>query len=165
MDYTTIVAPPYRWVESYPAAFDKDKLVNMEGETVLDPVAGWDKGDLGIRTGSFTKRGNTEQDKEKMRNTAKFILLACNSHISLVRTLTEVLEYTPDPLSTAEEVTESYRRTARTALAKLAEMEKILHASLSPTEETKRVEKENAYYSLANAPNRRRLEREKSGEY
>jgi hypothetical protein len=42
---------PWRWTPE--DTRDKDKLTGANGEPVLSPVSGWDKRDLGIRTGKW----------------------------------------------------------------------------------------------------------------
>ena len=56
---------PWKWTTT---TRDKDKLIDANGKDVLSPVVGWDRTDLGIRTGEWGI--NNEGEKVARANAA-----------------------------------------------------------------------------------------------
>ena len=77
---------PWHWEEEPAGAVDKEALVSADGTRVLWPVTGWDRGDVGIRTGDWPKKGEDALPKAN----AAFIVLACNAHDALVEAVTHL---------------------------------------------------------------------------
>jgi hypothetical protein len=59
---------PWRWVEEFPGAADKEAIVNDDGVRVLHPVSGWDRGDLGLRHGPSHTGIRDRMDRETAAN-------------------------------------------------------------------------------------------------
>lgn len=102
---------PWHWTEDFEGAVHKNELVDAGNESVIKPVQGWDRGDLGISTGS-QEHAAPGSAVEPVTEGNALLIQSCPQLLAIARAADEFVKH-PDSVSALSNLRRSLAEAPR----------------------------------------------------